>query len=47
MHEEDIPKIKTLIEEIKLPFTNYGGDVEFLDIQDDKVRVRAAGYCHT
>ncbi|GAB4390675.1 MAG: hypothetical protein Kow0025_24330 [Thermodesulfovibrionales bacterium] len=45
MHQ-DIQRIKEIITEVKPSFTAFGGDVEFVDIQDGKVRVRPSGYCH-
>jgi Fe-S cluster biogenesis protein NfuA len=42
----DIQRIREIIEEVKPPFTTFGGDVEFLDVKDGKVRVRPTGYCH-
>lgn len=42
----EIQRIRELIEEVKPPFTAFGGDVEFVDVQGDKVRVRPVGYCH-
>lgn len=44
--EEDIEKIKKIIEEIKPKYTVYGGDVEFVDIVDKTVRIRPTGYCY-
>ena len=29
-----------------LPYILYGGDVKFMDISDEKVRVKTEGYCH-
>jgi Fe-S cluster biogenesis protein NfuA len=44
--EKDIERIKDLIDEVKKPYVQFGGDVEFLDIKDDKVRIKTIGYCH-
>ncbi len=46
MNEADIPRIKELIDEIKGSFIQFGGDVQFFDIKDDKVRIKTIGYCH-
>ncbi len=46
MNESDIPRIKELINEVKRSFVKSGGDVQFLDIKDDKVRIKTTGYCH-
>ena len=46
MSEKDIPRIKELIDEVKEPYVRFGGDVEFYDIKDDKVRIKTLGYCH-
>jgi Fe-S cluster biogenesis protein NfuA len=43
---EEIESIRAIVEEVKPPFTRHGGDVEFVDVVDGKVRVRASGYCH-
>ncbi len=43
--EKDIEKIKTIIDEIKPGYTQYGGDIEFVDIRDQEVRIRPSGYC--
>jgi Fe-S cluster biogenesis protein NfuA len=46
VREEDIQRIKEIIEEVKPRFTTYGGDIEYMDIKDDKVRIRPVGYCY-
>jgi Fe-S cluster biogenesis protein NfuA len=46
MDEQDVERIKQIIEKIKPQFTQYGGDVQFFDIKDEKVRVKTEGYCH-
>lgn len=46
MSEQDIERIRQIIEEVKPGYTLYGGDVEFVDVVDDKVRIRTEGYCH-
>ncbi len=47
MNEADIPRIIELIEVIKGPYVQSDGNVEFLDIKDDKVRIKTFGYCHS
>jgi Fe-S cluster biogenesis protein NfuA len=42
----DIETIKRIIQEVKPSYTAFGGDVEFVDIQEGKVRVRPSGFCH-
>lgn len=44
--EKDIEKIKRIIEETKPRYTIFGGDIQFVDIQEDMVRIRPTGYCH-
>jgi Fe-S cluster biogenesis protein NfuA len=44
--EKDIERIKEIIEELKPRYTTFGGDIEFLDIKDEKVRIRPSGYCY-
>ena len=44
--EKDIQRIKELIDEVKKPYVQFGGNVEFFDIKDDKVRIKTTGYCH-
>jgi len=44
--EDDIRKIKEIIEDIKPKYTAFGGDIEFVDIKDKDVRIRPTGYCH-
>lgn len=46
MSESDIPRIKEIIDEVKAPYIQNGGNVEFFDIKDDKVRIKTSGYCH-
>lgn len=47
MREQDIDRIKQIIEEVKPRFTAFGGDIEFMDIKDDNiVRIRPVGYCY-
>ncbi|NJD56049.1 MAG: hypothetical protein FIA94_06550 [Nitrospirae bacterium] len=43
--EEDIEKIKQIINDLKPRFTNLGGDIEFVDIKEQDVRIRPTGYC--
>ncbi|KKM05584.1 hypothetical protein LCGC14_1752600 [marine sediment metagenome] len=47
MNEADIPRIKELIEEVKVSYVQSDGNVEFLDIKDDKVRIKTIGHCHS
>ena len=44
--EEDIRRIREIIEEMKPRYTSYGGDIEFLGVEDGKVRILPSGYCH-
>lgn len=44
--EDDIKKIKQIIEDIKPKYTAYGGDIQFVDIKDKDVRIKPTGYCH-
>lgn len=46
MRDQDIERIKQIIEEVKSSFTMFGGDVEFMDIKGDSVRIRPVGYCY-
>lgn len=46
MSEQDISRIKQIIDEVKPQFTQYGGDIEFMDIKGDLVRIRPMGYCY-
>jgi len=46
MNEQDVERIKEIIQEKKQSYILYGGDVEFVDIKEEKVRVKAEGYCH-
>jgi len=43
--EKDVQKIKQIIEELKPKYTALGGDIEFVDIKDQDVRIRPTGYC--
>jgi Fe-S cluster biogenesis protein NfuA len=43
--EEDIEKIKRIIEEVKPQYVSFGGDIEFVDVKDHDVRIRPTGYC--
>jgi Fe-S cluster biogenesis protein NfuA len=46
VQEKDIERIKQIIDEVKPQYTVFGGDVEFLDIKDDMVRLKVEGYCY-
>lgn len=46
MREKDIERIKQIIDEVKPQYTVFGGDIEFLDIKDDVVRLKVVGYCY-
>ena len=46
MNEQDVTRIKEIIEEKKQPYILYGGDVRFKEIRDEKVIVETEGYCH-
>ena len=46
MNEQDIERIKQIIDEIKTDYTAFGGDVAFVDLIDEKVRIKTEGYCH-
>jgi Fe-S cluster biogenesis protein NfuA len=43
--EKDIEKIKKIINELKPQYTRMGGDIEFVDVTDQEVRIRPTGYC--
>lgn len=43
--EKDIQRIKQIIDELKPKYTTRGGDIEFVDIKDQDVRIRPTGYC--
>jgi len=43
--EKDIEKIKQIIDELKAKYTSLGGDIEFVDIKDQDVRIRPTGHC--
>ncbi len=44
--KNDIEKIKQIIDEIKPKYTIFGGDIQFVDIQDNTVRIKPTGYCY-
>ena len=45
--DKDVERIKQIIDEVKVNFTKYGGDVEFLRIEGgDVVKIKPTGYCH-
>ncbi len=44
--EEDIEKIKRIIEELKPKYTAFGGDIQFVDIKGKDVRIKPTGYCY-
>lgn len=43
--KNDIEKIKAIIEELRPQYTALGGDIEFIDIHGQDVRIRPSGYC--
>ena len=43
--EKDIEKIKQIINDLKTKYTILGGDIEFVDIKEQDVRIRRTGYC--
>ena len=43
--ENDIEKIKKIIDELKPEYTRMGGDIQFVDIKGEDVRIRPTGYC--
>ena len=43
--EKDIEKIKQIINKLKPQFTSLGGDIEFVDVKNQDVRIRPTGYC--
>ena len=43
--EKDIEKIKQIINDLKTKYTILGGDIEFVDIKEQDVRIRPTGYC--
>lgn len=47
MNAPDTQRIRQIVDEVKPSYTQYGGDVEFVDVVDNKVRIRTTGYCHT
>jgi len=46
MNEQDVERIREIIQEKKQSYILYGGDVKFVDIKEEKVRVKTEGYCH-
>jgi Fe-S cluster biogenesis protein NfuA len=44
--EKDIDKIKRIIDEMRPRYRSSGGDIEFVDIKDNTVRIRPTGYCY-
>jgi Fe-S cluster biogenesis protein NfuA len=46
LREGDIERIKAIIAEEKPRFTQFGGDIEFMDVMDGKVRIRPVGHCY-
>jgi len=42
---DDIEKIKAIIEGVKPQYTVFGGDIEFVDICGEDVRIRPTGHC--
>ena len=46
MKEEDIEGIIGMIAKIAPQYTAFGGSVEFMDVKDEKVRIRTNGNCH-
>ena len=43
--ENDIVKIKAIIEEMRPQYTGMGGDIEFVAVKDSEVLIRPSGYC--
>jgi Fe-S cluster biogenesis protein NfuA len=43
--EKDIEKIKQIINDLKPRFTSLGGNIEFVDVKEEDVRIRPTGYC--
>jgi hypothetical protein len=43
--KKDILKIKQIVEEVKRRYTTLGGDIEFVDVKNQEVRIRPTGYC--
>jgi hypothetical protein len=43
--EKDIEKIKQIIDEERQKYMALGGDIQFVDITDSKVRIRPSGLC--
>jgi len=44
--EEDIEKIKKIIEEVMPKYMSFGYDIQFVDIEDRTVRIRPTGYSY-
>jgi Fe-S cluster biogenesis protein NfuA len=44
--EADIEKIKKIIEEVKPKYTMFGGNIEFIGVEDGKVKIRPTGFCY-
>ena len=44
--QQDAEKIKQIIERVKVEYTKFGGDVEFLRIEGDVVKIKPTGYCY-
>jgi hypothetical protein len=44
--EKDIEEIKEIINTVKKEFVQFGGEVNFFDVLDNKVRIETLGYCH-
>ena len=45
--EDDIKKIKKIIDDIKPKYTAFGGDIEFVDIKGNFMYVKLKGACGT
>ncbi|HEX9021684.1 MAG TPA: hypothetical protein VF903_10540 [Nitrospirota bacterium] len=43
--EQDVEKIKAIIEEKSRRYRNAGGDVQFAGIEGGTVRITPAGFC--
>jgi hypothetical protein len=43
--KKDILKIKQITEGVKRQYTTLGGDIEFVDVKNQEVRIRPTGYC--
>lgn len=45
--EKSIERIKEIVDTVKVKFTTYGGDVQFLRIENGNiVKIKPTGYCH-